>query len=60
MFLIFKLFYRNYSQEPSVFVIENFQLTFSLSVSVNSVSNSQPSPTYFNFVSILISFLLQV
>jgi len=59
MFLIFKLFYPNYPPEPSVFFIENFQLTFSLSVSVNSVYNSQPSPIYFNFISILISFLLQ-
>jgi hypothetical protein len=39
--------------------IGNFQLTFSLSVSVNSVSYSQPSPIYFNFIFILISFLLQ-
>lgn len=41
------------------FFIGNFQLTFSLSVSVNSVYYSQPSPIYFNFISILISFLLQ-
>jgi hypothetical protein len=39
--------------------IGNFELTFSLSVSVNSVSYSQPSPIHFNFISILISFLLQ-
>jgi hypothetical protein len=40
----------------SLFFVQNFQLSFSLSVSVNSVSCSQQVHIYFNFISILISF----
>lgn len=46
------------TRTPVVF-IGNFPLTYSLSVSVNTVFYSQRSPIYFNFSSILISFLMQ-